>query len=99
MNEVLSDTAMWALIVGAAQPLVLSVIMQSKWSTKVQTLVAFLFSMVTGTGTALFTGQFTGLSIISSILLVAVVSITSYKGFWKPSGTSPAIERATSVKE
>lgn len=91
----LSDAAMLAIIVGFLQPLVLQFILQSGWSAKLQALAAFGFSIVTGSATAYFAGAFTGLGVVSSVLLVAVVSISFYQGFWKK--VTPGLKSATSA--
>lgn len=80
--EGMTDTAMWAVVVGFVSPLVLKFLIAAKWRPWVKSAVAFLFSAIIGTLTALLTGAFEGLGIPSTILLVLVVSIASYKGFW-----------------
>jgi hypothetical protein len=91
-----TDAALWAIVVGFIQPIVLQFLLQAKWSARVQALAAFGFSAVTGSATAYFTGAFENVaSIVTVILLVAVVSISSYKGFWKP--VAPELKAATSL--
>lgn len=90
-----TDAALFAIIVGFFQPIVLNLILQSGWSNRLQAVVAFLFSILTGALTAFFAGAFTGLGIITTILLVSVVSISSYKGFWQK--ITPELKSATSV--
>lgn len=97
--EPLSNVAMWAIVVGFLQPPVLSLIMQTKWNDRLKALVAFGFSLVTGAGTAWLNGSLNGVGILTGILVVAVTSIAFYKGFWKPTGVSPSIERATNLEE
>ena len=92
----LTDAAMWALIVGFAQPYALQFIIQSGWDKKVQALVALGFSVLTGGVTAWFAGAFTGLGVVSTILVVAVASISFYKGFWKD--VTPELKEKTSVE-
>jgi ABC-type transport system involved in cytochrome c biogenesis permease subunit len=90
----MSNAALFAIIVGFIQPLVLQFLLQSKWSSQVQAIAAFVFSILTGGATAYFAGAFTGLGIITTILLVAVVSIAFYRGFWKQ--VTPGLKQATS---
>jgi len=88
---------MWAIIVGFFSPIVLSVIQQPKWSERVQSIVAFVYSLIAGAITAYFSGAFDSVAnAVTAILLVLVATIAFYKGFWKPTGVSPAIEGATS---
>lgn len=95
--EVLTNAAMWAIIVGFFQPVVLQFILQSNWSKNVQALAAFAFSIISGGVTAYFTGAFEGLSLVTTILVVAVSSITFYKGFWK--NVAGDLKAATSPKD
>lgn len=94
--EVLTDAAMWAIIVGFLTPPVLSIIQQPTWATHVRAVLTFIWCAVAGAGTAYFTGAFNGRSVITCILLVLVSAIATYKGLWKATGISPAIESATS---
>lgn len=92
----LTNAAMWAIVVGFLQPIVLQFILQSKWSARVQALAAFGFSVITGGLTAYFTGAFENVgSLVTVILLVAVASISSYQGFWKK--VTPDLKDATSI--
>lgn len=100
----IGDAALWAIIIGFLQPIVLNFILSAKWTSRVQALAAFGFSAVVGTVTAYFTGAFDGVGITTAILLTAVVSISAYQGFWKKVvpeakrdiGTPEAIERIES---
>lgn len=97
-TEQLANAASWAIVVGFIQPIVLQFLLQAKWSAKVQAVLAFLFSMVVGTFTAFFAGAFDSVqSVVSIALLVAVVSIASYRGFWK--AVTPNMKLATSIDE
>lgn len=91
-----SNLALWTAIVSFFAPVVLDLIIQSGWKPRVQAIVAFLASAVIGTTTAFFSGAFTGVGIVTGILLAFVVTITAYKGFWKQ--VTPELKAATSVK-
>lgn len=79
----MSDTAMWAIIVAFFTPLVLNFLISQAWRQWVKAMVAFLFSAIVGTITAILTGAYAGLGIPSTILLTLVVAITAYENFWK----------------
>jgi len=91
----LSNAALWAIILGFFAPLVLNLLLQSKWSARTQAILAFVFCLIVGTVTAFFAGAFTGVGIVTAVLLVFVVAISTYKGFWKP--VAPNLKNATSV--
>ncbi len=100
MNELIpsemTDAAMWAVIVGFVSPLVLNFIINATWASWVKALVAFGFSAVIGTVTAIIAGAYEGLGIPSTILLTAVVAITSYQSFWKQ--VAPNLQRGSEAK-
>jgi ribose/xylose/arabinose/galactoside ABC-type transport system permease subunit len=91
----ISNLALWTSIVAFFAPVVLDLIIQSGWSARVQAIVAFLASALIGTLTAFFSGAFNGVGIVTGILLAFVVTISAYKGFWKP--VAPNLKEATSV--
>ena len=91
----ISNLALWTAIVSFFAPVVLDLIIQSGWSKRLQSIVAFLVSAIIGIVTAFFSGAFTGVGVITGILLAFVVTITAYKGFWKQ--VTPELKEKTSV--
>jgi len=91
----ISNLALWTSIVAFFAPVVLDLIIQSGWTPRVQAIVAFIASAIIGTATAFFSGAFNGVGIVTGILLAFVVTISAYKGFWKP--VAPNLKAATSV--
>lgn len=94
--EGMTDAAALAFIIGFLAPLVLNFIINATWPKWVKPLVAFAFAAVAGVLTAWVTGAFEGLSIISTILLILVVSITSYQNFWLK--VAPNMQRGSAAK-
>lgn len=92
----MDDLTMWSLLVGFVSPPLISMVQQPAWSRRLRALVTLAFSTVVGGGTAYFNGAMTGKGLVSAILVVLVTALTTYKGLWKPSGVSPAVETATS---
>lgn len=101
MNELMpaamTDAAMWAVIVGFVSPLALNLIVSATWPAWVKALIAFLFSAIVGTVTAVIAGAYQGLGIPSTILLTTVVAITAYQNFWKQ--VAPNMQRDAAKKE
>ncbi len=95
----MSNLEMWSLIVGFLLPPVLAILMQSKWPTQFQAIVAFVACAVAGAGTAYFQGDLTGRRFLEAGLVVLVASIATYHGFWKPTKVAPAIESRTSLDD
>lgn len=95
----MTDAQLWALILGfLATPQAVAVINQPTWSRPARAAVMTAVSLLVGFGTAYFTGQFTGRSVLSCVLITAVAAVAAYKGLFKPIGLAPALERATSPK-
>lgn len=97
----MTDLQMWDLVVGfVSATLVLPVIQQPRWRQGTRALVTFLFCVVVGAVTAYLTGAFSSIhelrGAVSSVLMLLVTAIASYRGFAKPIGIAPAIEHATS---
>lgn len=92
----LGNPALWALAVGFFSPPVISIIQQSRWSQRRQSLVAFGFYLLVAAITAYVAGLFNTPDILRLALLIFLAAGTSYKTLWKPTGVSPAIEVATS---
>lgn len=92
----MSDLEMWTLVVGFFSPVLIGVVQQPKWSNSTRSVVAFGICSLIGAGTAWVQGDLTGHTIVSRILIVLVTAISTYKGFWQPTGIVPSIESATS---
>lgn len=95
----MSNLVMWNLVIGALLPLVISVLQQPRFSSQTRSIITVVVCALGGLGTAYFNGDFEAADITGSILIVAVATITFYKGFFKPTGVSSAIENATSKTE
>lgn len=91
----ISNLALWTSIVAFFAPVVLDLIIQSGWSKRLQSIVAFLVAALIGVVSAWFSGAFTGVGIVTGILLAFVVTITAYKGFWKQ--VTPDLKEKTSA--
>ncbi|WP_199896714.1 hypothetical protein [Streptomyces niger] len=92
----MTNAQMWALIVGFLSPLLISVVNRPHWSSAIRASVQVAVSVLVGLGTAYFAGDFAGKDIVTSILIASVSAISAYKGIFKPTGMSPAVERMTS---
>lgn len=96
-NDVFTDSASWALILGVLSPLLLSVVQQPRWPNSVRAALTAVASVVIGVVTVLANGGLEDASgVLGIIALVLVASNAAYRNLWKPTGIAPAIERATS---
>lgn len=87
---VLSNAAMWALIVGFLSPIVIQQITKLTANSQVQSLLAFVFCAVAGAGTAYFAASLTLHDWVKSSLVVFITAITTYEHLWKPLGVTPS---------
>lgn len=98
----MTDTELWSAAAGFLSSLfILPVIQQPRWSDRTRALVTLGWCVVVAAGTAYLTGQFTGVrdvrAWVGSFLAVFVTAIAAYRGFAKPSGLAPTLERVTSA--
>ncbi|QIN94358.1 hypothetical protein SEA_ABBA_29 [Arthrobacter phage Abba] len=92
----LGELALWSMLVGFFSPPVIAVIQQSKWSARVQSIVAFVFYLVVGAITALLSSVFNTASLVTAVLVIFVTAANSYRELWKKTGVTGKIESATS---
>lgn len=96
MQDIPTNIVMWSGLIGFFLPPIMSVIIQTGWSTRLQSIVAFMVAIAAGAGTAYFSGYLERQDFVTCILITLTVGMATYQGFWKPTGISPTIERMTS---
>jgi hypothetical protein len=95
----LGPAALWLMVVSFVLPPVISVIQQTRWSARVQSVVAFVVYLIVAAVWALLNGIFTAASFVVAALVVFVIAGNSYKLLWKPTGIASAIEAATPLAD
>lgn len=95
----MDNLTMLNLIIGFLSPAVVSLITQPGFDTRLRVGVMAGVSLIAGFLTSYFDGSFNPTDVTSSVLIVAVASITAYKGIFKPLGVSGAIETATALRK
>lgn len=93
----LTDAQLWAAALGYLLPPVIAIVNQPRWSGPLKALLALLVAAADGLGSAYFTSEFTGKSIVTCILTGAIAIGVAYHTLWKPSGIVDTIEHATST--
>ncbi len=96
--DISNNVIMYAALVGFISPLVLSLIIQTGWSVRVQAAVAFIYCILVGAGICYVLDLWQGADIVACILILFTVTVAFYKNFWKPTGVSPKIEEATTFR-
>ena len=92
-----NPTTLWVLAAGIFSPPVISVIQQSKWSARRQSIVALLFYVVVAAVSVWLNGVFSPSNLFVAVVIVFLVGSASYRAGWKPTGVAPAIEQKTNV--
>lgn len=91
-----SNAVLWASALGYVLPLAIAFIAQPRWASWVKGAFMLVVAAGDGLGTAYFTDQFHGKSVVTCVLVAAIAIGVAYHTVWKPSGIAPAVERATS---
>ena len=92
-----SPVTLWLLAVGIFSPPAISVIQQSRFSPRLQSVIAFVFYIAIAAVTVGLNGVFSAANLFVAILVVFLVGSAAYKNLWKPTGVAPAIEAATPI--
>lgn len=93
----LGAPALWLLVVAFVSPPVISIIQQSRWSARVQSLVALLFYIAVAGIWAYLNGLFNAVGWIVATLVVFITAGTAYREAWKKLGVTGAIQSATDL--
>lgn len=93
----MSNLAQWSALVAFFIPLVTSILVQSKWSSRMKAIVFFAVAIVAAGGTAYFQGDLTGKRWLDSALIIVAAAAAFYHGFWKPTAVAPTIETRTNL--
>jgi hypothetical protein len=80
--------------VAVAMPLVVGMVVQSRWSKQLKGIVALVACGLAGLGSVIFAGaELDDLKIVIPAVILA--SQAAYHTFWKPTGLVPLLEQAT----
>lgn len=97
MNGLLTDTALWGVVLGILLPLATAVVQQPKWSKRTRTIVGVAASIVVGFATVAANGDLTaGLTAPATVAAVVAAAQLAYTKLWQPAQIAPLIEDATS---
>jgi hypothetical protein len=99
MQELPATFDMFEAIVGVFLPLIIAFFSKQSWSASVKTFAAFAAVFVVSIGHTFFIGELTFTDAGATFLKIFFLTITTYYGFWKPSGIAPNIEKRVGVKD
>jgi hypothetical protein len=95
--ELDQTVAQWSLLVGFFLPAVLAFLIQTHWSQAVKSVVAFVACAAAAVPTAYLAGDLDGKDWFTAAIAILVVAVSTYQGFWKPTGIAPSLETKTNV--
>lgn len=84
-----------AVVVGFFLPLLLSVVIQSKWPEWLRALASVAGYAVAGLAVAWSAGTLTGQTFWQASITALTLGVVGYQGVWKPTNIAPAIRMKT----
>ncbi len=100
-DPITAQIVIWAVALGGLVPLLTSVALQPTWPKPARVSASVAASAIAGAVAAVAAGGghldlSTPPSIVAAVLLSITTAQATYRGIWKPSGVTDAIEKATS---
>jgi hypothetical protein len=85
----------WTTIVGMLLPLVIAVVNRTAWPPPLKSLGALGVCVLAAAGDVALKGQFDLKHWAQNALTIFFLTVTTYYGFWKPTGIADAVEKRT----
>lgn len=85
----------WTVVVGILLPLVIAVINRTAWTAPQKACAALLICVVAAGVEVWVKGQWNAQNLGTTAVAIFFVVVTTYKGFWKPTGITDSIEAKT----
>ena len=85
----------WTAVVGILLPLAIAVINRTAWESPLKAIAAVGVCMLAAAGEVAVKGQFDLKHWSQNALAVFFLTVTTYYGFWKPTGIADAVEKRT----
>lgn len=89
----------WTLVIGFLMPNVVALVNQSHWPAKWKTGIAAFACLTAAVIQLSLKNELDATNLMVSTLSIFALSITFFKGFWRPLGVSDAIEARTDVTD
>lgn len=90
-----STVDQWTIIVGVMLPLVIAAINRTVWDSASKAISSVVLCVIAAGGELLFKGQLSVTTLLPNAITIFFLVVTTYKGFWKPTGVTDAIEKKT----
>ena len=85
----------YTVVLGVLLPLVIAAINREAWTGPLKALAALAICVVAAVFELLVKGQFDVQHLGSNLLTIFFLVVTTYKGFWQPTGITDAVSKAT----
>lgn len=90
---------LWDIVLGILLPLVIAIVTRATWSSRLKTVVMLVFVLVTTVIAELFAGRLQQpdgwRGLIASVLVVFLLTVTTYRHVYKPAGVTTRLEALT----
>lgn len=92
------DVTVLAFLAGTVIPLLTALVTKLQASSRVKAIVNLVLSLLAGSVAHLVAhdGQSNWMNLVTAMVAVYLASGVSYQNFWKPTGTSVAVQEKTS---
>ena len=94
MDPRIVDSAGYLLLTGTVLPLVISLIVRSRWSARTKSVWAAGVCFVGAAAVCWQAGALEAMDVFGAFVVVLTVTKALYEAVWKPTGIAPAIEEA-----
>lgn len=94
-SDTVTDTTGLSALIGLVIPLLISVIIRTRWKRSAQELAAFAVCIAAAIVLALLKQELTSTTPIEAFGIIYASARATYLAVWKPSDIAPTIERAT----
>lgn len=85
----------WTAIVGVLLPLLIAVVNRTAWGSPLRAAAALGLCLLAAAGEVWVKGQWSVGAWGQNALAIFFLVVTTYHGFWKPTGLAEAVERRT----
>src|SRR4051812_37277217 len=90
-----SSLAQWSALVGFLLPLLVAFVQRQHWSNNVRTIVGVAACAIAAILTTWIEGNLNLHNFGQSVIVIFMMTKTSYLAVWKPTGTTQTIEQSS----
>ncbi len=95
MNPLPTSIDQYTAVLGVFLPLVIAVINRTAWASPLKSIAALAVCVIAAAVELIVKGQFSFAAWGTNLLTIFFLVVTTYQGFWKPTGIAEAVEKKT----